>query len=90
METLQSVTYEVKYKPGKTNVVTDALSRISYINNISTVISLNLDNLLLLYQGDTYFAPILETLQHPGKAFEKSLIRAKHFELKENRIYLKE
>jgi hypothetical protein len=67
LETLQSVTYEVKYKPGKTNVVADALSRIPYVNNISTVTSLDLDNLLPLYQEDTYFAPILETLQHPEK-----------------------
>jgi hypothetical protein len=90
LETLQSVTYEVKYKPGKTNVVADALSRIPNINSISVLSTLDLDNLTFLYQQDPYFAPILETLQNLGNASEKSLARAKHFELQGNRIYLKE
>ena len=90
LETLQSVTYEVKYKSGKTNVVADALSRIPNINSISVLSTLDLNNLTFLYQQDPYFAPILETLQNPGNASEKSLARAKHFELQRTRIYLKE
>ena len=90
LETLQSVAYEVKYKLGKTNVVADVLSRISNINSISVLSTLNLNNLIFLYQQDPYFAPILETFQNLGNASEKSLARAKHFELQGNRIYLKE
>ena len=56
---------------------------------ISTL-SLDLNNLTFLYQQDSYFAPILETLQNLGNVSKKSLARAKHFELQGNRIYLKE
>ena len=90
LETLQSVTYEVKYKPGKTNVVADALSRIPSVNNISTLSLVDLENLLSLYQQDSYFSPILETLQNPEESSPKELARAKYFEFQENRIYLKE
>ena len=71
-------------------MVADALSRIPHLNNIITLSALDLDNLLNLYQQDHYFAPILETLQHPQDATPKELARAKHFELNNQRIYLKE
>ena len=89
LETLQSVTYEVKYKPGKTNVVADALSRIPSINNLSAI-SLDLEDLTSLYEKDSYFSPIWDTLLNPEDASEKQLARAKHFKLQDNRIYLKE
>ena len=62
-------------------MVADALSRIPYINNISTISSVNLEDLLSLYQGDSYFSPILETLQNPEAASPKQLVKAKNFEL---------
>ena len=43
-----------------------------------------------LYQQDSYFAPILETLQLPQDTTPKELARAKHFEIKDDKIYLKE
>jgi hypothetical protein len=88
LETLQSVTYEVKYKPGKTNVVADALSRIPYLSNISAI-TINFEDLQPLYEKDSYFAPILEALQNPDVS-EKQHARAKHFELGKRGIYLKE
>jgi hypothetical protein len=89
LETLQSVTYEVKYRPGKTNVVADALSRIPAVNNLSAI-SLDLGDLTSLYEKDPYFSLVWETLLNPEEASEKQLARAKHFKLQDNRIYLKE
>ena len=70
-------------------MVANTLFRILVINNLSTI-SLDLGDLLPLYNKDSYFAHILETLQNIKDASEKQLARAKYFKLKENKIYLKE
>ena len=38
---------------------------------------------------DSYFGPILDTLQNPDQASEKQKTRAKHFEIQEKWLYLK-
>src|SRR5277367_6328261 len=91
LETLQANDFEVRYKPGKTNIVADALSRQSHFAAISTLTTRLADDQTFEegYQKDKYFAPILETLQHPDEADEKEKAQARNFEWKNNRIYLK-
>src|SRR5271170_7027628 len=91
LETLQANDFEVRYCPEKTNVIADALSRQSHLAVISTLITYLADNQTFEegYQKDKYFAPILETLQHPDDADEKEKAQARNFELKDKRIYLK-
>jgi hypothetical protein len=82
----------VRYRPGKTNVVADALSRKPQINSMTTLTATLADDETFEqgYEHDKYFAQILETLQHPDQSNEKSRARAKNFEWTNQRIYLKE
>src|SRR5271170_6838263 len=91
LETLQANNFEIRYRPGKTNVVADALSRQSHLAIIFTLTTHLTDDQTFEegYQKDKYFAPILETLQHPDDANEKEKAQARNFELKNDRIYLK-
>jgi len=91
LETLQANDFEVRYKPGKTNVVADALSRQPHLATI-TVLATNIADDEAFQEGytkDEYFAPVFETLQDLATATEKQLARAKHFVLENDRIYLK-
>ena len=49
LETLQANDFEVWYKPGKTNIVADALSQQSYLANITILSTKHNDNLKKKY-----------------------------------------
>ena len=91
MKTLQSHDFEVQYKPGKTNIVADTLSRKPHLNAITTLTTTLADDQTFEqgYQQDKYFAQILETLQNPEQANEKTKAKAKHFVWENKRIYLR-
>src|SRR6185436_14811233 len=90
LDVLQSSTYKVKYRPGKTNVVADALSRKAQLKNITTINVELIDELLLYkaYQEDKYFAQILEVLLNK-KPTAKQVAQVKNYELKGKQIYLR-
>ena len=81
----------MKYKPRKTNIVADALSRPPHLATITVLATKLADDQAFEegYTNDEYFAPILDTLRDPTSATEKQHARAKHFELHENQNYLK-
>ena len=90
LDLLQSSNYTIKYRPGKTNVVADALSRKVQLKNISTI-NVELINKQQMFEGyekDKHFAPILEILQNPTPK-PKQLAQVKNYELKDKQIYLK-
>jgi len=91
LDTLQSYDFQVRYRPGKMNIVADALSRQPHLNSITTIATTLMDNDVLkrAYQTDNYFGPILDTLQNPNQADEKQKTRAKHFEIRQEYLYLK-
>ncbi|CAH1767275.1 14707_t:CDS:1, partial [Entrophospora sp. SA101] len=42
------------------------------------------------YHQDKYFAPIFEALKNSGKSDEKQKAQAVHYELRNNKLYLKQ
>ena len=89
LETLQANDFEVRYKPDKTNVVADALSRQPHLATITTLTTQLDNNLEDKYLEDPHFSDIWESLHYPDQVPEKQLARARNFELKNNKIYLK-
>ena len=86
LEVLQSSNFDVKYRPGKTNVVADALSRVLQLSNINTF-NTNLINKELLineYKNDSYFEPIYQALTS-----KENKPQARNFELHDELIYLR-
>ena len=64
LETLQAYDCNFKYRPGKTNVVADALSRIPEVN-ATTTLEIPQEVLKQIREGypeDSYFGPILKEL----------------------------
>ena len=93
LEVLQAADFDVKYRPGKTNIVADALSRRTYLANISTVNVelINEKELEQKYRNDNYLGPILEILKDENSIKDPKLAaRVKYFELEDNKIYLRE
>ena len=79
LETLQSQNFVVKYRPGKMNIIADALSRLNVLTILTAILTDN-ETFAREYPRDKYFAQILRTLQHPELADEKEKARAKYFE----------
>jgi hypothetical protein len=89
---LQAYDFEVKYKPRKANVVADALSRISWLTAISIAHTQLINDTFLkeAYTNDKYFCDIYNTLTDSENVTKKQHSKAKHFDLVEQRLYLKE
>ena len=89
LEVLQSHTFDIRYKPGKTNLVADTLSRQPQLINISAIKAYDWD-LIEKYQQDKYFGPILQALQSKNKNNSKLKAKVNNYELRNNQIYLKD
>src|SRR6185295_3717296 len=86
LEVLQSSNFDVKYRPGKTNVVADALSQVPQLSNINTLNTNLIDKELLIneYKNDSYFEPIYQALTS-----KENKPQARNFELHDELIYLR-
>ena len=73
LETLQANDFEVRYKPGKTNIVANALSQQPHLANITTLSTKLDNNLKEKYQEDSYFSEFWKSLTNPTTTSEKQL-----------------
>ena len=73
LETLQANDFDVRYRPGKTNVVADALSRQPHLATITVLATKLADDQAFEegYTKDEYFVSVLVTLREPATATEK-------------------
>ncbi|CAH1768267.1 2002_t:CDS:2, partial [Entrophospora sp. SA101] len=78
-------------KKGYVRPMADALSRPPHLANITSVSTyLTEETLKKGYHQDKYFAPIFEALKNLEKSDEKQKARAVHYELRNNKLYLKQ
>ena len=85
LEKLADFDFNLYYKPGRTNIVADALSRKPYLNVIDTnTITYDLkDELKKELKEDTNFKDIYEKLQNNEEIKEEEEHRYKHYKLKD-------
>ncbi len=81
----------MKYRPGKQNVVADALSRPPQLNALTTVSTTLLEDIDLgdAYNNDKRLQQTWEILQRLESSDEKEKAQVRNYELHDDKVYLK-
>ncbi|MCO5575331.1 hypothetical protein L7F22_029131 [Adiantum nelumboides] len=86
IELLQEYDFDIKYRPGKDNVVTDGLSRKSFLNAISIPNNPILDMIKEASLNDPEFKELIARIQNAGEAKQTSR-PAKEYSLQGDFLY---
>ena len=91
LEVIQSADFDVKYQPGKQNIVADALSCIPHLNTLTIVSTTLFDSIDLTaaYENDPKLQQMFDILQNYESSDKKQKANIWNYELNNNRIYLK-